>query len=282
MGRLGASLVGLIPLTAIVVAVSCRDATQITVEITTDVPCVGLADDAGTSAAPEPGLFSKNGRVALWLTDPTTPQTVARSCVQDGARSRVGTIAIVPSGATDERVSVTVAINAKDPTQSEQCNQTSPSTDCIVARRTVGFIPHTPLTLPIHLSLACAGVVCEKGYTCDDGSCVPADVTCQNETCRTDNDASTDASLDVKTDPRNDAVIIPGKCDGGTLGNSQNCGQCGFACAGTCQPWGCQLVTTNPLGSIASEGCIAVQSGVVVWSAAKGGSGSVFWLVLLV
>ena len=276
MGRLGASLVGLIPLTAIVIAVSCRDATQITVDITTDVPCVGLPNDAGATAPAEPGLFSKNGRVALWLTDPTTPQTVARSCTPDGARSRVGTIAIVPSGSSDDRVSVTVAIDSKDPTRSELCNQTAPSPDCIVARRTVGFIPHTPLTLPIHLSLACAGVDCEKGYTCDNGSCVPADVTCQNETCSTDRDAAIDVSLDVTTDPRNDAIL--GKCDGGTIGNAQNCMQCGFACAGTCQPWGCQLVTTNPLGAVATQGCIAVQSGVVVWSAAKGATGSVFWV----
>lgn len=277
MSRLAASLVALVPLTALVVAASCREATQITVEITTDVPCVGLPDDAGATAPPEPGLFSKSGRVALWLSDPNTPQTVARSCVTDGARSRVGTIAIVPSGENDERVSVTVAIDSKDPTRSEQCNQGAPSPDCIVARRTVGFIPHTPLTLPIHLSLACAGVVCDKakGLTCVDGQCVSDGVDCTGGSCNVDAGV-VDAGRIVDATPTVDAN--PGKCDGGGLGTAQNCTQCGFACAGTCRPWGCEIVQQNPLGTPAAEGCIAVTSNVVVWSEAKGGTGSVFWV----
>jgi hypothetical protein len=49
-------------------------------------------------------------------------------------------------------------------------------TGCIVARRTLSFIPHTPLTLPIVLRDDCIGVPCGPSETCVHGSCVSSNV----------------------------------------------------------------------------------------------------------
>lgn len=250
---------------------SCREPTQITVDLTTDLPCVGLADDAGVSRPAVPGQFSGEGRAALWVsgdTPSTAPQVVAKSCAQGAATARIGTIAIVPSKSNDDRVVITAAINVRDPAKSEQCPGDPPSPDCIVARRTVGFIPHTPLTLPIHLALACAGVVCKKGETCNDGRCISDVVNCTSEspTCGTVDAGIVDA-----------APVDGGPCDGGGLGNAQNCGRCGLPCNGVCLGDACQIPKANPLSSVADEGCIAVDGVNVYWSAATLGLGSVYW-----
>lgn len=255
---------------------SCREPTQITVDLTTDLPCVGLPDDAGATRPPVPGVFSGDGRVALWVAADTpspVPQVIARSCAQGASTAHVGTIAIVPSKSNDDRVVITAAINVRDPSKSDVCPGDPPSPDCIVARRTVGFIPHTPLTLPIHLALACAGVVCKKGETCENGTCVSDVVTCTSDspTCVGPTDAGPpDAAVEA-------GPVEAGACDGGGLGNALNCGKCGLPCDGICLGDACQIPKTNPLSQVADEGCVAVDGRQVFWSAATAGVGAVYW-----
>jgi hypothetical protein len=44
-------------------------------------------------------------------------------------------------------------------------------TNCIFASREIAFIPHTPITLPIEITLDCKDIDCTQGETCDHGVC---------------------------------------------------------------------------------------------------------------
>src|SRR5580700_5484378 len=53
---------------------------------------------------------------------------------------------------------------------------------CIVARRQVSFIPHTPLALPIEMTLDCLNVPCTANQTCIHAQCVTANTMCTTGT----------------------------------------------------------------------------------------------------
>jgi len=55
---------------------------------------------------------------------------------------------------------------------------------CIVARRSLHFIPHTALVLPIQMQQSCIGQICDPNSTCVNGACVDAGISCdQTNTC---------------------------------------------------------------------------------------------------
>jgi hypothetical protein len=127
---------------------ACREPTEVTVVVTTTVPC---ADVRGTS------LF-----VGTRLGASTT------AC----AGNAIGSMVLVPSGSNSASalLSVTLGVN-KDPSA---CAETpAGSASCIFARRRIGFIPHQPLTIGVELQSACIGVVCSPDATCNAGACVP-------------------------------------------------------------------------------------------------------------
>lgn len=77
---------------------------------------------------------------------------------------------------------------------------------CVEARRTIGFLPHTSLRLPISLDAACKDLVCASAdETCVRGRCVSALVdpnTCIGGTCPDpggDGGAPSDAASDAPT-----------------------------------------------------------------------------------
>jgi hypothetical protein len=148
-----------IALTLLPVA-SCRDATQITVDVTTDVKC---PDVKGTSLTIGT-LDGLDGR-------PPTAQTTA--CTP-GAVARVGKIVVVPSGEKDDAVAVRVVLGfGRDPAE---CVAPTFGPGCIVARRSLRYVPHENLTLPIFMSAACSGVACGATETCVGGTCKPATI----------------------------------------------------------------------------------------------------------
>ena len=103
-----------------------------------------------------------------------TPGASATTC-RDGY---IGTIVLVPSGESTQRLGVRlVAGTTKD---AEDCHGVGTPPDygagCIVARRSLAYIPHTPLRLPIVMRGSCAGVVCAVDQTCATGQCVPATI----------------------------------------------------------------------------------------------------------
>ncbi|HEY2510895.1 MAG TPA: hypothetical protein VGI39_08565 [Polyangiaceae bacterium] len=137
-------------------AVACRSPTQITFDITTDVPCNQLGDTQVTAGALE--VLDKG----------LPPTTTAPQCTLEG---HVGSFVVVPSGG-DDNAQVAVEIVAGVGESTNLC--AADPTKCIVAKRALRFIPHTPLTVSVGLDSACAGVVCPGVETCVDGQCKSA------------------------------------------------------------------------------------------------------------
>ena len=134
---------------------SCLPPTEIVVDISTDVACSDL------------------GGVAIASSDVTTidavdPFTITPSC----DAGKIGRIVFVPSS-IDGDVGIRVVGGFKK--QASNC-KTPFGAGCIVARRALRYVPHTPLYLPIVLSASCAGVPCDTTSTCVDGQCVPANI----------------------------------------------------------------------------------------------------------
>lgn len=191
---------------ATILAAACREPTEITISITTDVPCNevalagGVAIRVGTSASVESNASSA---------------VVAPDC-KAGA---IGTLAIVPSKSVDDQVAIEVAVASRsNPAlpfiKSVDCDSQNPG-NCIIAKRVLRYIPHTALDLPIHLSLKCAGVKCANANeTCVDGVCVGVTPDCTiDNTCR-DADSPREAGKDATFV---DAVGLDGTSTDGKL-----------------------------------------------------------------
>lgn len=176
-----------------ILAAACREPTEITIAITTDVPCneVALA-----------------GGVAIRVGTSTSVESNASSAVvaPDCKAGVIGTLAIVPSSSVDDQVAIEVAVASRsNPAlpfiKSVDCDPQNPG-NCIIAKRVLRYIPHTALDLPIHLSLKCAGVKCANpNETCVDGTCVGVTPDCTvDNTCRDaepPRDATTDSAPTV-------------------------------------------------------------------------------------
>jgi len=146
-----------VALALLVTVASCREPTQIDVEITTDVKCPDLKGTAITV-----------GNLGELDQRPITAQTQA--CVE----GRIGELVVVPSGGDDETVAIKIVLGfGRDPAE---CVPPSYGPGCIVARRALRYIPHTHLTLPIFLSAACNGIACGATETCVGGDCRPATI----------------------------------------------------------------------------------------------------------
>jgi outer membrane protein assembly factor BamB len=95
----------------------------------------------------------------------------SHKCEAGGA---LGTIVTVPSGEKNDRMSIRITAGVdRDPAD---CEGAGFGTGCIVARRALRFVPHTPLTLDVSLRSACNGVTCGPAETCVVGVCTSADV----------------------------------------------------------------------------------------------------------
>src|SRR5436190_6862369 len=58
---------------------------------------------------------------------------------------------------------------------------------CVRVSRSVGFIAHTKLELPISIDRSCLDVMCPKGTTCKQGACIDDKVDCRiDKTCTQD------------------------------------------------------------------------------------------------
>jgi hypothetical protein len=157
-------------LAVVAVAVACREPTQITVHVTTDLPCI-LASGARVAIN---GVDVVVGTVSE--LDTKAPTSSTSHCEADGT---IGTVVIVPSSASNDPVAFAVVAgttqtDASRTTTADDCQATG-NRACIVAKRALHFIPHTPLELDVKLSASCIGKSCAEfgaSYTCVDGQCV--------------------------------------------------------------------------------------------------------------
>lgn len=135
----------------------CRDATQVTLVLTTDVDCKQAITTTITTAAP--GAAN------------AVPAASTSTCQASGD---IGTLVLVPSGERNGHVDVEVVTAVGVPAAA--CTRPAYGPGCIVARRSLGFIPYTGLTLPIAMRDACRGVICGPADTCVSGQCRSASV----------------------------------------------------------------------------------------------------------
>lgn len=152
----------------------CYGATEIQVEVTTNVSCL-----------PGATLTTQIFTGATGTIDfGTAPAAETDRCVPE--EPRVGTLSVVPTGARDDRFDIEVvgAVGlqisecrsimmgaAPDPAPAPALGVPR-TAGCIVVRRRVSFRPHKSLPLPILLDRSCIGVPCGADQTCDLGICV--------------------------------------------------------------------------------------------------------------
>ena len=148
-----------------------------------------------------------------------------RSTTTTCVGGKVGALVIVPSGANDEPIAFRVVAGVDQPF--EDCLAETPGPKCIVARRSLHFLPHTSLNVPIALNLVCEGVPCSPDSTCVNHACVAAavdpstctgDVGCPLEGAHPLTDAGPDATLsdagDAGAGPTSDASDSSSSSDG--------------------------------------------------------------------
>jgi hypothetical protein len=171
---------------SVVLTTSCLTATEIAVDVTTDVPC-----DHVRSTTISVGELGPNG-----IDDGAFASTQTRC-----ADGRIGTLVIVPSGANDSDVAFRVTTGVDKP--AEECKGAG-GQGCIVARRALRFLPHTRLDVPVAMRGSCEGIVCvDPATTCVVGACVPATIP-DPSTCTTPGgcgetslaDAGSDATIE--------------------------------------------------------------------------------------
>gem|GEM_PF-2841252 len=137
----------------------CLDATQVKLELTTDVNCTD--EPATTITVGQLGEFEE-----------VAPAARTQACSSGGGR--VGSIVVVPSGSAKGSLGVQVVMGIdKSP---EQCVEDDFVGGCIVARRSLGFVQHRGLFLPVELEAACIDVPCGATETCRNGICVDAEI----------------------------------------------------------------------------------------------------------
>lgn len=141
-------------------ACSSAAPTSILLRVRTDLSC----DDLRTAsiAVGDPSAV-----------DTLVAQKVTTACeVFDRELSTVGTLVVVPSGATDAEIAVRVLGGVTRP--AERCTAETGFKGCIVARRVLRFVPGREIEVGIDLRLECVDVACTAASTCLRGSCVAA------------------------------------------------------------------------------------------------------------
>jgi hypothetical protein len=139
---------------------ACRDATEITLKIRTDLPCQDKASWKGVAI-----YVGKPGQDV----EETSATTVVHECDADGS---VGSLVIVPSGSKSEGVGVRVVAGIE--VEPEACKSHDNYAGCVVARRALRFNPHHDLELDVELASDCVSVGCDSTHSCKGGSCQPA------------------------------------------------------------------------------------------------------------
>ena len=150
-------------------AAGCRAPTEVTVAISTTAPCSALG--WGVAIIVGADATATESKAASRFVSATT-----RACAADGT---VGTLVLTP-GAGTASIVVVAGYNGHD---TSQCTPVNGYKDCIVARRSLSFVEHVALTIPIELAAECVNRPCDARTTCRNGSCVNAHVDCNSSDC---------------------------------------------------------------------------------------------------
>jgi hypothetical protein len=141
---------------------SCRGATEILLDLRTNIPCVG--------AAPWHGVAVYTGHPGIDV-ETRAPAMTSTAC---DAKGEIGTLAVVPNGPSDAEIGIRVVAGI---TRAPEDCAAHGYEGCVVARRTLSFLPHQELDLTIQLDSDCTGLGCDALHSCANGSCADARVT---------------------------------------------------------------------------------------------------------
>lgn len=160
---------------AVASSASCLDPTQITLTVSTDLRCDVTKGTAFTG-----------GQDALAI-EAAPPTGTTQRCVAGG----VGTL-VASSGEKDGRAVFVVTMGVDVPVS--ECTAAKSWKGCIVQRRSLRYVKHTPLTLPIAMLLVCKDKVCDANSTCArSGKCVPSEIknaeSCADADCYPEGDS---------------------------------------------------------------------------------------------
>lgn len=140
--------------------VSCRDATQIVLEIRTPMQCGDEDSWRGVAVyVGKPGAELER----------QAPTLVTKDCGADG---RIGSLVIAPSGEKNDEVGVVVVAGVQR--NPEDC-EANGYRGCVVARRAVRFVPHDELELEVELTPDCVNIGCDPAHSCYQGICAAAE-----------------------------------------------------------------------------------------------------------
>ena len=234
---------------------ACLSPTQMTVVVTTDVSC-------------------KDAPSALVIVGPLGDVEHGRPASSASARcdaaGKLGSLVIVPSGASDAVVAFKV-VEGFAGHSADDCIRTGDYSQCIVARRALHFLPHKQLLVPVAMQVSCKGVPCDATTTCSNGQCVPATIsdpsTCtQPEGCNV---------LEPPDGGAPDATVEAG--DGGVVDGGRDAsdasdgGDGGLGCVGSCP---------GPIAAGRDFACAISAGQVLCWGdntsnqLGRGGSGT--------
>jgi hypothetical protein len=194
---------------------ACLDATEVLLDVRTNVPCTHSANWRGVAiSVGQPGADVETRAPVLTTT----------ACDSSGA---IGTLAVVPTGPKDAQIGIRVVAGiTRNP---EDCFANGYD-GCIVARRTVAYLPHQSQRLLIELTDDCIGNGCDLNHTCVNGSCT-----------------------DTTT------AKPPVGADGGPLGVTVRCGEDGTMCPSN-DPGSVCCVTFDFDAGTSRGVCIAAES----------------------
>jgi hypothetical protein len=135
---------------------ACLSPTQVLLEVRTNVDCTNPAHWRGVAiSVGQPGVDVESRAPVLTTT----------SC---GASGELGTLVVVPTGPKDAQVGIRVVAGiTRNP---EDCAAYGYD-GCIVARRTIAYLPHQSQQLLIEMTSDCIGNACDLDHTCVNGSC---------------------------------------------------------------------------------------------------------------
>ena len=219
------------------IAFGCDEPTSIAVRVTSDLPCTALK--GVTIQAGPPGA-------------PARASETTTSCRAEGDATVIGTLVLVPGGSEDANVSVRV-LGGVD-VAVEACKDETNFAGCIVARRTLRFVPGRETDLPIILRGVCKGVACDGTMTCVRGACATSVVSdparCSNASC---DEGNLFPGGTPPTQPDGGIIVLP---DGGTCGSGEKI--CDAHCVSAADPaFGCTRQGCAPCAGddVAEFGC---------------------------
>lgn len=170
MHRRSLALAAALVVTALAVASACQDPTQIVVSLSTNVDCSGTKSPtfAGAHLA-----VLRDGTVL-----DGSEAAIPREACNAGS---LGSVTVVPGDTgTDATVRIRAVARlgnvAGGTTKEARDCFTTMGPDCIVSSRSLKFVSHQSLAIPIFLDSACAGVTCPEKQTCGPGGkCIGED-----------------------------------------------------------------------------------------------------------